>query len=454
MKIILDEKLNRLSNLLDKPLYAVGGVVRNYLIDQSCCTDIDLSGPILLEDMIERAKKVGFKIVATYPRTNTVVLKSDNERYEFTSFRREEYACGGEHTPTFTAFTEDILEDAKRRDFKCNAIYYDIKNEKIVDPLGGIKDVENRVLDTVVSPKEVFSHDGLRLMRLARFAGELNFKPTDEVINSAKENADNIKDISPERIFDELKKILVCDTKNSFSDKKGHYKGLKILDQTRVLDRILPALTLGRGMEQRSDYHNYDVLEHSLRCVLYAPSEARLCALFHDIGKPFCKIRDGEYYLHNVEGEEIATNALKALKADKKTISDVRFIVRAHMIDLNGEMKEGKVRKFIVDNYDKIPLLLKIKQADYSASKDMLDQPKSVKKWIDIIEKMKGEGVPFSLKDLKITSKDLIDRGITKEKIGKTLKEIFEFTIFNPYSNNRETLIKLLDKRIKKHSSN
>ena len=288
MDIALNPKLKEIARFTNRPLYAVGGFVRNFLVDKSLSNDIDLCSPTPVQIIQQGVEKVGGKTVAVYQRTGTIVFKIDGQKYEYTTFRKDGYSAGGKHCPDNVEWTEDILEDALRRDFKCNAVYYDILQEKLVDPLGGVADINAKVLDTVKAPEQVFAHDGLRLMRLARFRGELGFVPTHQVLQSAKDNVNNIEDISVERIWAELTSILVADTKYSFSPKDGHYLAIKVLDETRVLDKIFPDLAKGRGMQQRKDFHLYDVLEHSLKCFLYAPQSIRLSALLHDVAKPFC----------------------------------------------------------------------------------------------------------------------------------------------------------------------
>ncbi len=448
MNLNFCENLKILSENLERPLYAVGGIVRNFLINGESSTDIDLSGGIPTEKFLEMAKAIGFTICAEYPRTGTVVIGIDGERFEYTQFRKETYELGGKHTPTAVEFTDDIVLDAKRRDFKCNAVYYDIKNDKIVDPLGGVEDIKNRVLDTVVSPDEVFSHDGLRLMRLARFSGELNFSPTDDVLSSAKNNANNIKDISPERIYEELKRILVCDKKYSFSDCRGHYNALKILDRIRVLDKIMPELTAGRGMKQRADFHNYDVLEHSLKAVLYAEPQVRLSALLHDVGKPYSMNKFKKFHTHNIDGKPIARDILNRLKVDNETKEQVLFMVTEHMKDLDLKMGENKVRKYIVKNYHRIGELFMIKQADFSACKDDTSECPTIKKWKDIIIKMKSEGAPLTKKELAVTATDLMGVGLKGKEIGETLNELHMHAVVNPQDNEREKLLRLAKNRV------
>ena len=205
-------------------------------------------------------------------------------------------------------------------------------------------------------------------MRLARQAATLGFLPDNDCLQGAKENAKLIHDISPERIYTELIAILHADEKYGNTD--GPYQGLRLLDQIGVLARILPELALGKGMKQRSDYHKYDVLEHSLRAVKYAAPSIRLAAFLHDVGKPFCAIRDGNSYNHPIEGEILAATILRRLKAPKKTTGTVCALVRWHMYDMDCKTGESKLRRFFVEHYAILDDLLLLKQADFSACMD------------------------------------------------------------------------------------
>ncbi len=444
MKLPISKKIKELAKALSpEKIYFVGGFVRNFLIDGSANTDFDMAAAISIDKVKEKAEQCGFKICGVYPRTQTLVFSDGCDKYEYTAFREENYAEGGGHTPFVVKFISDIEADAKRRDFKCNAVYYDVLEEKTVDPLGGEKDIKNRVINTVKDPEKVFSHDGLRLMRLARFCGELGFSPTEEVKESARLYAKNIKDISAERIYSELKLILRSDGKYGFSPKDGHYYGLKILEETGVLDYIIPELTLGRGMKQRQDFHDYDVLEHSLRCVLYAPEKIRLAALLHDVGKPFAMKKEGRYKNHAEYGSEIVKNVLLRLKAEKKVIKQTVFLTKFHMLDMKGDMRENKLKIFIAENFKDIYDLLALKQADYSACKDDLSVCSTVRKWLDVIENMKKNGVPFSLKELRISAKTLMANGIFGEEVGKTLEKLQKKCILEPKLNEEHKLLKI-----------
>lgn len=440
---LFSQKIIEFAKKFKYPIYAVGGFVRNYLVSGMISEDIDLASSISADELVLRLKENGFNVLSTYKRTGTIVFSDGENRYEYTSFRTESYLKGGTHLPQSVSFTDDIYKDALRRDFKCNAVYMNISTGEIVDPLGGVLDIKNRVLDTTKSPREVFSNDGLRLLRLARFMGELAFTPTLQVIEGAKEYKDNIKDVSSERILDELKKILVSDTKYSFSDKRGHYNGLKLLEEIGVLEIILPELYLGKGIEQRKDFHNYDVLEHSLRTVLYADKSIRLTALIHDIGKPSIYVKTGKFFGHEIEGEIVAKSVLKRLKLDNKSIDISLRLIRFHMLDLDGKMGEVKIKKFIAKNLDILDKLLLLKQADFSACKDDLSLCSTVKKWKEIYAKMVKENTPFSIKDLKISAKELIELGFAKLDIKNEQQRLLNLAIEDSSLNEKERLINI-----------
>ena len=444
MILPLSTKLLNFAEILPKPLYVVGGYVRNFLIDKYISSDIDLSSALRVEEILPYVEKSGLKVIGEYKRTNTLLLSDGDNKYEFTSFRCDVYSKG--HTPVYTTHTDDIKIDAIRRDFKCNAVYYDIKNQKIVDPLGGVEDIKNRVIDTVLAPEIVFGVDGLRLMRLARFSAELGFTVKEEVLLGAKLNADKIKDISAERIYTELKKILLADEKYPFSPKNAHYNGLKVLDETRVLDRIIPELTLGRGMIQRADYHDYDVLQHSLLTVLYARSDNRISALLHDVGKPYCMNNFGRYKLHDFEGENIAVNILKRLKADKKQIKESAFIVKYHMAGVKKELDVSVMRCLLAQNKEYAEKLIDILKADSMAGKNGAVISSSALRWEELYNKMLSDGTPFTARELNIKPKDLKSLGVEDKKLGETINNLLRICQESPEKNQKSTLIEIVKK--------
>ena len=439
MKNLFNSKILSLSQKLGSPLYAVGGCVRDFILEKKLSLDIDLASACHFDRVEEIANSIGLFVVARYKRTGTLVLFDGERKYEFTSFRKDFYSSGGAHAPSKVVFTDSILEDALRRDFKCNAVYYDITNGRLVDPLGGVEDIKNSIISTVKDANEVFSHDGLRLMRLARFCSELNFTPSKQTLIGATQNKENIVDISKERIFSELIKILYSDKRHSFSDKFGHYNGLKILQKIGVLPLILPEVCSGDGVLQRADYHKYDVLEHTLSCVKYADEKVRLSALFHDVAKPYCLERDGNFYMHAKVGAKKTKDILKRFAVSNKLIDETSKLVEYHMLDFNA-MKESKLRLFIVENYQILDKLLLLKEADFRALKDQpvpIDLNLRVK---NLITQMKSDKTPFSIKELNLSAIDLMQLGFNGKQIGYALKRLMRECVINPKFNDRQKL--------------
>ena len=150
MQRIIPEKLLRLARSCPRPLYVVGGSVRDFLAGLTRETsDWDICSPMSTEELVSAAEACGLCAEAVYKNTGTVKLKGDGIDYEYTCFRSDKYVRGT-HVPAEIFFTDDISLDAKRRDFTANAVYYDIAADKFLDPLGGRADIEQKRLKTVL----------------------------------------------------------------------------------------------------------------------------------------------------------------------------------------------------------------------------------------------------------------------------------------------------------------
>lgn len=443
LKNLIPKSLLRLADGCSKPLYLVGGCVRDYLagLHSSNHVDWDICSPMPLEEFLTAAEKANFTLRSVFKNTGTVKLSDPlGEEYEYCSFRSDRYVRGT-HVPVEIFFTDDIAIDARRRDFTANAVYFDIKKGEFVDPLDGISAIEEKRLTTVAPAEKVFGEDGLRLMRLARFAGTLGFSPDEECLLGAKNNAKLIRDITPERIYTELCAILSADKK--YGVQNGHYRGLKTLEETGVLAEILPELTLGKGITQRADFHKYDVLEHSLRTAYYADESVRLAALLHDIGKPLCALRDGNFYAHPNEGAVLAKEILTRLKAPKSIVERIPALIEWHMYDLDCRASTQKVKRFFVTHYPILDELLKLKQADFSACMDDLSKAPTCARWEKLLQALKEENAPLTVKELALSGKDLLDIGISPPRISILLNKLLLHTVCNPKENTKERLLKL-----------
>ena len=449
MRKILPESFLKLADACRFPLYVIGGSVRDRLAgfpQREADWDICAAGSD--EELVLAATKCGFTVRALYPRTGTVKLEDENGvACEFTRFRYDAYEKGT-HAPSSVVFTDDIVRDAQRRDFCCNAVYYDIKADRFLDPLGGIGDIREKKLRTVAPSRKVFGEDGLRLMRLARQAAQTGFAPDEACLEGAKENSSLIRDIVPERVYAELMLLLHADEK--LGDRTAPYRGLCILRETGVLREILPELALGEGMTQRAEFHKYDVLEHSLRAAGYAERGVRLAALLHDVGKPYCMREHGNYHGHEVEGERIAREILTRLKAPTHTTDRVCALVRLHMRDYDLRMKENKVRREIVANFPLLEELFAVKQADYSACMDDLSPAPCVVKWKKILSEMRAEGAPLTLKELKVNGSDVREAGVPARETAEVLKTLLLECALDGRRNDRAYLLK----RVKRFSGN
>lgn len=445
MKRYLPPALCALAERMNVPLYLVGGAVRDFLAGFPLGEkpDWDVCSPACEDDFIAAAEASGFAVRSVFRNTGTVKLEKDGVLLEFTRFRSDKYVRGL-HTPSEITFTDDISTDARRRDFTANAVYYEIKNEKFCDPLGGVEDIKNKTLRTVVSADKVFGEDGLRLLRLARLSAQTGFMPDAETTAGAREHAALLCDIAPERVFAELTLLLYADSKHG--DKDAPYRGLCLLRETGALQYVLPELALGDGLKQREDFHSHDVLEHSFRCVKYAPPEIRFAALLHDCGKPFCYFRDGNFHAHAEEGARIAGEILARLKAPKKLTAQTKELVAQHMRDFNLQMRETGVRKLIVTHYEIFPQLLSLLQADFSACKDELAPAPVAVKWREIYRKMERENAPRTLRELKIGGKEVQALGIPAARTGEVLQELLLYCALDGTQNEKSKLMRRVQK--------
>lgn len=445
MKIYLEDKAAEFIGGLGENVYVVGGYVRNSLCGFKT-TDIDIAGPYPAA-ALKLPPKTSMTMVNH--RMGTAQLVFDGMKFEYTPFRTEIYNNGGEHTPTQVFFTEDIEADAQRRDFCCNAVYYNVNRDEIVDPTGGVRDAQIRILRGC--NKRVFESDGLRLLRLVRLAAELGFKIEGETAASAKAMSDQLKDITTERKRVELDKILYADTVNNVEN--AQYRGLRLLKQLDLWRNLIPEIAEMDGVEQPSKYHKYDVMEHTFRTVLYVPpmSNLRLAALLHDVGKPYCKKTFGNFHGHERSSEIEARLILGRLRYPKDVTEQVARLCLLHMYDMRGDTREAKVRVFVAKNYDIIDKLVALIRADKRATGMVCDDDVSAPhRFEETLSKMISEGTPILKRQLRISGKDLADMGFENEAISAALETLWRDCVIDPSFNNAEWLKKMAERLPKK----
>ncbi len=441
MKIHIEDKCAEFISGLGDKVYVVGGYVRNSLCGYTH-TDIDIAGPIPAQAL----KLPPHTTVTTVNhRMGTAQLIHDGVAYEYTPFRTQIYNPGGEHTPSQVFFTDSLEADAQRRDFCCNAIYYDVKRDEIIDPLNGVRDAQAKILRGC--NKHVFESDGLRLLRLVRLAAELGFKIEGETAAAARAMSGQLVDITSERKRVELDKILYADTVNGIAN--AEYRGLRLLKQLDLWRNLIPELADCDGIAQPERFHKYDVLEHSFQCVRFAPPipNLRLAALLHDVGKGYCHKQFGNFHGHEKSSEIMARVILNRLRYPKDVIEQVCKLCGLHMYDMRGDAREAKVRVFVARNYNIIDKLVALIRADRQATGMVAEQEISQPHRFELVrDKMIDEGTPILKRQLRITGKDLADMGFEGEAISAALETLWRECVIDPKYNNSERLAKMAER--------
>ncbi len=449
MKIKINAKLKDFYSHFEEAgykAYLVGGAVRDIFLHKEP-HDFDVATNATPQDVMKLFRTV----IPTGFEHGTVTVHFEGLEIEVTTFRTESGYSDGRH-PDSVNYAATIEEDLARRDFTINAIAADLKNGKIVDPFGGRKDIKRKIIRTVGKPEERFLEDGLRPVRALRFACKLGFsieKYTYSEIFKDKIK-EKIKSISIERFRDEFEKILLSPKPSA---------GLKLMEETGVMEIFIPELLQGRGCVQSDSrgFHDFDVLDHLYYACDGAPAEKlnlRLAALFHDIGKPASKkIIDGNitFYNHERIGSKLTQQILTRLKYPNAVIDDVCHLINEHMFNYESNWTVPAVRRFIIRvGQEHLEDLFDLRLADmygmhnqpiqynFSAAVNLLVELK------DRIAQELEKKNALSLKDLAVNGKDLMEAGIPAgKKLGLILNHLLECVIEDPQMNNKEKLLEV-----------
>ena len=231
IKIPKDLKL--LSKMLDNKLYIVGGFLRDNLLKNKT-HDIDLCSHFTIKQLQEKLNNSCYKVEPTNLQFGTAKIICKNNTWEYCTFRKDVYSPTGKHSPKKVEFVSTLEEDCLRRDFTINAIYYDIANNKIIDPFGGKLDLEKRLLKAVPPATEILSHDGERLIRMAKFKAKLGLNIEDNTFLLAKRYCNNIKDLSTQTI----NKFLLSVKNFNLKQKEELKQILNLLNAQELAEKI------------------------------------------------------------------------------------------------------------------------------------------------------------------------------------------------------------------------
>lgn len=413
--------------------YLVGGCVRDLILgktpkDYDICT-------VATPDEIKIVFK-NTKVIDTGLKYGTVTVLFNKVPIEVTTFRKDGNYSDGRR-PDKVKFGTSILQDVERRDFTMNGLLFD--GNKIYDYIKGENDLKRKKINTIGKPDDRFKEDSLRMLRAIRFSCQLGFSINPDVLLSIRRNRDLIKNVSQERIRDELIKILLSDYA---------IKGVELLKATELLKLILPELDKCIGFDQKNKHHRKNIYNHIIKVLDSVPNnlEVRLAALLHDIAKPitFTLGEDGEghFYSHHLEGYSMTKTILKRLKFDNETIEKVAILVKEHM-SRYPKLRSASVKKLIGRvGKENIENLINLQIADIIGSKPPYDF-KNIIELQQEIERVLNEKEPISLKDLAINGNDLIKIGMKPGKdIGSLLKFLLSLILETPEFNIKENLLK------------
>jgi tRNA nucleotidyltransferase/poly(A) polymerase len=381
---------------------------------------------------------------ATWENRYGTVTVVGPPRIEVTSYRAEG-SYRDRRRPDDVRFGVSLSDDLSRRDFTVNAMAWlpvDLSAGRgvLVDPFGGERDLEGRLLRTVGDPRERFGEDALRLVRAARLAAryELRIDPATEAAIVAL--APSAAGISGERIRDELMRILDLGERPS--------RAILLLERLGLLRVVLPELADLRGVPQVKAVPG-DALDHSLRTADAVPrgdSDLRLAALLHDLGKA-STLRDGHFIGHETVGADLADAVLRRLRLPRARANRIVAAIRHHMYAYDGEWTDAAVRRFIrrLDGVDR-DLLFGLRRADNRAS-GVGEHGEANQRELEarIADQLEREPGLLVHRRLAIDGDDLQrELGIAPgPEIGAILDRLTELVIEDPARNEAPTLIEL-----------
>ncbi|MCR5808142.1 MAG: CCA tRNA nucleotidyltransferase [Clostridiales bacterium] len=429
-------------------LFVVGGHVRNTLLGIPV-SDTDVTSRLRPDEMLRLCRENGFGTVEKGLAFGMVEVHINGKSYEHTTFRADSYGEGGAHRPSSVSFSDTPEEDAFRRDFSVNALYACVLSGEVLDPTGGVPDLENRLIRTTTAdPETILRDDGLRLLRLCRFAAELGFDIEERTFAAARELSPLLADVSAERIRDELIKILMADAKYGLPAEDSVLRGLHAMDELRLIDVFLPELAACRGVPQSAKFHRFPVLEHIFRTTALSKPvlPLRLACLFHDIAKPIMLEKQGNMHGHDLEGERICREIMTRLRFDNGTTELVCWLVRHHMFDLDGRAKDSTLKKrFCRWGRERTLLLADVREADFQGSVGETIEVRSALRWRSVLHEMTEKNTPFSESELAVTGRDVMEALSLppSPEIGRIKAALLSHCAVRPQDNTREKLLKL-----------
>ena len=350
--------------------FVVGGFVRDLILDKTLKKDIDI---MCIGSGIDLAKAVQKKInskvkINIFKRYGTAMINHGDYQIEFVGSRKESYSKDSRNPSVESG---NFMDDMLRRDFTINTLAISLNKDRygeLVDTFGGIQDLEKKIIITPSEPNKTFSDDPLRMLRAIRFACQLNFNIDEKTIESIIENSHRLKILSPERVSDEINKILMCDNPSI---------GFKSLEKMNLLQYIIPELIDLKGIEEVEGQTHKDNFYHTLEVLDNISKKTnnlwlRWAALLHDVGKAPTKKFDKKigwtFYGHEYIGSKMVKKIFKRLSLPlNESLRYVQKIVMMSsrpIIISDDIVTDSAVRRLIYDAGNSIEDLLTLCEAD------------------------------------------------------------------------------------------
>lgn len=414
--------------------YAVGGCVRDAVLHRPM-GDIDLTTSATPQEMEALLQANGIRFAETGIRHGTVTAIVNSVPYEITTFRADGAYDDNRH-PNEVTFVNDVRLDLARRDFTMNALAYN-NRDGLVDAFGGMEDIQRRLIRAVGDPDRRFQEDGLRIMRALRFAAVLGFQMEEKTKQAVFRNKHLLQNIAAERLFVELKKLLLGDNAEAV-----------LREYREVIAVVIPELLPCFDFPQNSKWHVYDVYEHTIRSVGVAPQKdyLRFALLLHDIGKPFCRTVDAHgqdhFKGHQIKSAELARQVLKRLRASNDFVLKTVSLIEVH--DCYITPSPGNIKRWLRRFGESLTFdYIDLKIADIKTHNMTLAQRE-----MEVLERIKKQtaeilerGEPYRISDLCINGNDLKQIGFEGAEIQQELETLICVVSDNPAFNDREKLI-------------